>query len=56
MTELKPCPFCGGKAVKVVDEIFEKLCGVKCFNCDAMIDAKFDFDEAVKRWNRRVTE
>lgn len=63
--ELKPCPFCGGKAV------YRKKSGdygytpdihlVECTRCDAEIRAtSLDYkdlkDVVVDKWNRRVTE
>ena len=55
MSELKPCPFCGGEAKFV--HIFENpdKCMVSCRECDGGIDAVFaNEDEATAAWNRRA--
>lgn len=66
---LKPCPFCGGKAVIVVNysEILPTH-RVKCVVCNAQMGthhvcydgrgARFfqNEEEAINAWNRRVTE
>lgn len=59
MTELKPCPFCGGKA-----EIFQRIgkryseYNVSCgnVNCNVMPETgNFDTEQkAIEAWNRRV--
>lgn len=53
--ELKPCPFCGGKA-----EISLLLSnyGVACTSCmGAIFPAKEQTrEEAIKAWNRRATK
>lgn len=55
--ELKPCPFCGGKPVPVVDDETEDFFGVKCFACGGSIQAeKESLDEAIEAWNRRSFE
>lgn len=60
MTELKPCPFCGGKADYFADRIFcmnnAFLQGIKCKKCGG---AYFDADkrkcpnDMVNGWNKR---
>lgn len=57
MTELKPCPFCGGKAV------LEKMGyphHVFCPDCSARITGRgFDTageEDAIKKWNKRAGE
>lgn len=61
MTELKPCPFCGSKAIIEsfsVRKGFEA--NVSCTECLAnMPTITFDFEEtayleAIKDWNRRA--
>lgn len=64
MTELKPCPFCGGEAE--MGFIFMYLHGnewkpeefvPRCKNrhCMGRLDRKFYSEEmAIKAWNRRV--
>lgn len=54
MSELKPCPFCGGEAgyestqhkYGVVHSIYCEECGVET--------ARLSRDEAIEAWNRRV--
>lgn len=55
MSELKLCPFCGGKAKFV--HIFEnpEKCMVSCRECDGGIDAVFASEDAAEEaWNRRA--
>jgi DNA-directed RNA polymerase subunit RPC12/RpoP len=58
MTELKPCPFCGGEAKLSGRESYEKSAKVECPHCGAKI-FKRDFtstaaaDECVRVWNNR---
>jgi len=56
MTELKPCPFCGGKA-----KIY-KYAGsdirtryIMCTCCGMGTDRMRE-EEAIEKWNRRVKE
>ena len=58
MNELKPCPFCGGRA-KIVrhDEWGWFQYEVYCEKCDASFNAAFSSEEAAKNcWNRRATD
>ena len=50
--QLKPCPFCGGRAV-VTDA--EPVCMVYCLKCGGAVtnDSKID---AIRRWNNRYVE
>ena len=61
--QLKPCPFCGGKAYLYAND---GVC-VKCLNCAAssMISAdtvyvtennKCAVDRVIEAWNRRANE
>ncbi len=60
-TELKPCPFCGGKARvrdatieeqgSVVNGNFYKFCGCEHY-CAEMFG--YTEEEAIKKWNRRA--
>ena len=59
MNEVKPCPFCGGKACLVVDPSLHpryRYYGIKCTECG--IETKFYFkaEFAVEEWNRRAEE
>ena len=52
--ELKPCPFCGGKAeiVETYDEVYPyQACCIDCFCQTIMIKS---LDEAKRIWNRRA--
>lgn len=55
MTELKPCPFCGGEANT---RIFDKVLNVGCPHCD--IRTRFmlhdELDAAIEAWNTRHVE
>ena len=70
MTDLKPCPFCGGKAEFARKQVKTKghWCDavyVRCTNCDArsnrvLYSAKYhkknesEYLEAQEAWNRRA--
>ena len=50
--KLKPCPFCGGKAVASTYYI-------ECESCDVAPNIDwwhFDRDEAIKAWNTRTPQ
>ncbi len=51
--ELKPCPFCGGKAIS--DKIGKPLFSIRCTNvkCFCLIE-KQTFKQTVEAWNKRV--
>ena len=55
MSELKPCPFCGGTAK--VSLFLGNYC-VTCTECMGAISParKQTKEEAIKAWNRRVGE
>lgn len=55
MVELKPCPFCGGKAKIFQDDrfCFFKVRCVKCYAESSYIEDK---NLAVKAWNRRTNQ
>ena len=61
MTELKPCPFCGGKVTYAYNAELEPY-GVQCIRCHAIVTfyrvkMKKTFGEAMEKlaeaWNRR---
>lgn len=58
MTELKPCPFCGGKADWFVLEKMnnEKLYYVECSYCFARTGYYFTEYESIKEWNKRTPD
>lgn len=50
--ELKPCPFCGGKA-ELIRSATSYYCHVTCPNC-GVFTAAFNLDEtAIEAWNLR---
>lgn len=53
--DLKPCPFCGGKAK--TDTILGRP-GVTCTKCRAFMRALFgeEENEVIEAWNRRVKD
>ena len=71
MTELKRCPFCGGKAkykrttIKMNGVWCDTVC-VRCISCDSrtgriLYDARKhpngeEYEEAAKAWNRRADD
>ena len=53
MSELKPCPFCGGKAWVI--QILEDLYAVECRKCWTRTGTYQPTEaEAIKVWNRRA--
>lgn len=62
MMELKPCPFCGGKAkLKVITTDAIAMMPnfywhrVSCMKCGATVEAT-DSLTAIEAWNRRTNE
>lgn len=58
--ELKPCPFCGGKAIMVAYDPYNGYQGTcitfrAACKCGAMIEKRTE-KEAVESWNRRAGE
>ena len=54
MSELKPCPFCGSKAMRLSDLPFSKdHYGVCCSLCSAKIFCFDTQEHADEMWNRR---
>lgn len=59
MTELKPCPFCGGKAEKITiscPKSCEPLYAVQCAKCKVytMPGGRAVGTNPIEIWNRRV--
>lgn len=57
-TGLKPCPFCGGNAILVLecyDDEFDKWYRVECENrCVMQCNSSESEYEAIQTWNRRA--
>lgn len=55
MTDLKPCPFCGGVHVEIVNQgsMPDDPHVVQCDDCDASASG-MSADEAIAAWNRRA--
>ena len=59
MNELKPCPFCVGKAEMLISEYegSRKEYLVVCAECDGMVERwRETEEEVVEQWNRRVND
>lgn len=59
MTELKRCPFCGGKVRRVIGIM--GLNFFRCKKCGAVVSFDNDYynthqNEAIEAWNRRVDD
>ena len=57
MAELKPCPFCGCKDIRVArdkDAIIERHRAI-CFDCSAQI-YRGTAQETIEAWNRRAED
>lgn len=50
--KLKPCPFCGGKAI--LDETNENEVFVGCYNCYAHTGLYCYEKDAIEAWNNRI--
>ena len=58
MSELKPCPFCGGRAFIDRYERPKQEWRIRCFNCPVKFGryAGLSEEEVTKAWNRRTAE
>ena len=55
MSELKPCPFCGGEAEEYNNSDFHDCYRVYCMGCGAETQAEEEW-QRVKKWNKREGE
>lgn len=59
MSELKPCPFCGGSAVLLPHRFSDGFvcCGIVCRVCSARTSHFYATEkEAIEAWNRRFND
>ena len=56
MTKLKPCPFCGGEAVRLqmIDNPFSGTRYFGCRKCCVVSFTHMTEAEAIKAWNTRT--
>ena len=56
MTELKPCPFCGGQAMYVctTSTLYNPKTSIECCQCGSSAKMHHTRLEAIEAWNRRV--
>lgn len=52
MKELKPCPFCGGKAARAVTDLY--FWAIRCGKCGAENGNHDTQQEAIEAWNIRA--
>lgn len=56
MSELKPCPFCGGEEINIRAVSFANgsvQMWIECASCPAHTERTNDFDIAIEAWNTR---
>lgn len=51
--ELKPCPFCGGKAVLLGGPQAQECHSVWCLDCSAKMQGGMQSEPLVEKWNAR---
>ena len=58
--ELKPCPFCGGDQIGVVETAYGNYMNIfyfaHCDNCGCRTKLFREGDDAEEAWNRRVND
>ena len=58
MTELKPCPFCGGTKLRISRYFGLNCYDIKCDNEDCSMNVSTDFSktkkQAIEKWNTRA--
>lgn len=56
MSQLLPCPFCGGEAIRTALKIAEMVHAekrVECMKCEAQTAPFGNYGDAQKAWNKR---
>ena len=56
MAELKPCPFCGGKAGIMRYSHIKKVSFCFCTSCKVKMPNMLTREEAIEAWNRRAED
>lgn len=56
--EVRPCPFCGHKAVLIAQEIgpLDTIYHVECPNCEIQTKESYYKDDALAVWNERISD
>lgn len=54
MSDLKLCPFCGGRGITAQSPILERAWRVSCTACLAASSPHASEAEAIENWNRRA--
>ena len=55
MSELKPCPFCGGEPVYLADDSYDSE-HAGCMNCDVFFVSDKNTGYSKEQWNRRAPD
>lgn len=56
MSNLKPCPFCGGTDIRQHFDYPIHIWSIKCRNCGGKMQRYGSQQQAVTAWNRRVND
>lgn len=58
MTELKPCPFCGSKKIRIwtCNETISDSAWCQCESCLVSTSEEDTDEEAIEAWNRRAID